>query len=189
MFEFDNLNDMLEVLQKGGIVLYPTDTVWAIGCDATNDEAVAKLLKIKKIEKTKGLVVLADTIETVMEYVEQVPPRIDTLLMYHNRPLTVLYPKGQNLAAGVCAANGSVAFRVAQDAFSRHLIQRFEKPIVATGACIGYNNIPLTFGNISSEILQSVDFIVRYRREERTPQEPSQIVRLDENGELDFIRE
>lgn len=189
MFEFDNIKDILKTLEDGGIILYPTDTLWAIGCDATNPIAVEKLLKLKQIEKNKGLVLLADSIEMIMEYVVQVPPRIDTLLMYHTRPLTVIYDKARNLPKAACAPNGSVAFRVAKDSFCKHLIQQFEKPIIATGACVGYEPLPMTFGGISSEIMEGVDYIIRYRREEKTPQEPSQIVRLDENGELDFLRE
>jgi L-threonylcarbamoyladenylate synthase len=189
MFEFDNISDILTTLQNGGLILYPTDTLWAIGCDATNSEAVQRLLALKQIEKSKGLIILTNTVEMAMEYVENVPPRIDTLLMYHTRPLTVIYSEGQNLAKGICAPNGTVAIRVAKDAFSKHLIEQFGKPIVATGACVGYEPMALTFGGISSEILEGIDFIVRYRREEKTQQEPSQIVRLDANGELDFIRE
>lgn len=189
MFEFDNINDILKILANGGIILYPTDTLWAIGCDATNPVAIAKLLKLKQIEKSKGLVLLADSIEMVMEYVEHIPPRIDTLLLYHTRPLTVIYDNARNLPPKACAPNGSVAFRVAKDNFSKHLIQQFEKPIVATGACVGYEPLPLTFGNISSEIMEGVDYILRYRREEKTAQEPSQIVKLDESGELEFLRD
>ena len=103
----------------------------------------------------------------LMEYVEHVPPRIDTLLMYHTRPLTVIYEQGEHLPQGVLASNGSVAFRVATDAFCKHLIHQLEKPIVATGACIGYEPLALTFGGISSEIIEGVDYIVRYRREEK----------------------
>lgn len=189
MFEFDNLDEILKTLSNGGLILYPTDTLWALGCDATNDEAVAKLLALKQISSSKGLITLANDVDMVLEYVEHVPPRIDTLLMYHTRPLTVLYEQGRGLAKGVCAADGSVAFRVAKDNFAKALIQQFGKPIIATGACMGYDTLALNFGSISSTILEGVDYIVRYRREERTPQEPSQIVRLDENGELDFIRE
>jgi L-threonylcarbamoyladenylate synthase len=189
MFEFDNLGDILDTLRNGGIILYPTDTLWAIGCDATNPEAVEKVLALKNIQQSKGLVVLTDSVDMAMEYVDHIPPRIDTLLMYHTRPLTVIYEQGENLPKNVFAANGTVAIRVAKDAFCKHLIQQFEKPIIATGACIGYAPLPLTFGNISSEILEGVNYIVRYRREEKTPQEPSQMVCLDANGELDFIRE
>jgi L-threonylcarbamoyladenylate synthase len=189
MFEFDNLSDVLQILRDGGLILYPTDTLWAIGCDATNPEAVAKVLALKNIQPSKGLVVLVDSVDMAMEYVEHVPPRIDTLLMYHTRPLTVIYEQGENLPQDVLAANGSVAIRVAKDAFCKHLIQQFEKPIIATGACVDYVPLPLTFGGISSEILEGVNYIIRYRREEKTPQEPSQLVCLDVNGELDFIRE
>jgi L-threonylcarbamoyladenylate synthase len=189
MFEFDNIKDILKTLENGGLILFPTDTLWAIGCDATNEAAVNKLLKLKQLEKNNGLVLLADSIEMVMEYVAHVPPRIDTLLMYHTRPLTVIYDEAINLPTNVCAPNGSIAIRVAKDNFGKHLIQQFGKPIVATGACIGYEPLPLTFGNISSEIMEGVDYIIRYRREEKSAQEASQIVKLDDNGELDFLRE
>jgi L-threonylcarbamoyladenylate synthase len=189
MFEFDNLGDILQTLREGGIILYPSDTLWAIGCDATNPDAVAKVLALKNIEPSKGLVVLAENVDMILKYADHVPPRIDTLLMYHTRPLTVIYEQGENLPKGICAPDGSVAMRVPKDAFCQHLIQLFEKPIVATGACVGYDSLPLTFGSISSEILEGVDYIVRYRREEKSAQEASQIVRLDDNGELDFLRE
>jgi L-threonylcarbamoyladenylate synthase len=189
MPDLDNIGEILSILKDGGIILYPTDTLWAIGCDATNPKAVQRVLELKKIEKSQGLVVLADSVEMIMEYVEHVPPKIDTLLMYHNRPVTVIYSKGLHLPSNVCAPNGSVAFRVSKDSFVKHLIKQLDKPILATGACIGYDALPLTFGGISSEILESVDYIVLYRREEKSVQEPSQIVRLDNNNELHFIRE
>lgn len=189
MLEFDNLSDILDTLHRGGIILYPTDTLWAIGCDPTNETAVTRILQLKQLQSDKGLVTIAENVTQILEYVAHVPPRIDTLLTYHTRPLTVIYQESKNLAPGIAAADGSVAIRLATDAFCRHLLSQFEKPIVATGACVGYDALPVTFGGISSEILESVDYIVRYRRDEKNPQQPSQIVKLDNNGELEFIRE
>ncbi|MFZ4545605.1 MAG: L-threonylcarbamoyladenylate synthase, partial [Saprospiraceae bacterium] len=171
------------------VILYPTDTLWALGCDATNPEAVEKLIQLKKLDKSQGFILLADSVDMIMHYVDNIPPRIDTLMMYHSRPLSVIYEKGLHLPENVCAPDGSVAFRLTRDPFTKLLIQNLERPLVATGACEGYLPLPTTFGGISSNILESVDAIARYRRDEKNVQEPSQLVRLDKNGELEFIRE
>jgi L-threonylcarbamoyladenylate synthase len=125
----------------------------------------------------------------IMQYTENIPPRIDALLMYHSRPLTVVYEKGLQLPEQVLGKDGSVAFRLCTDPFVRALIGGLGKPIVATGACEGYLPLPATFGSIKSNILEAVDRIAHFQRDEKSEREPSQIVRLDKNGELQFIRE
>ncbi|MEY4902260.1 MAG: hypothetical protein RLZZ292_75 [Bacteroidota bacterium] len=189
MFEFDNITELLSTLKNGGLILFPTDTIWGIGCDATNEVAVEKVFQLKQRTEDNGFVLLADSIEMVKEYVAQVHPRIDTLLQHHIRPLTVVYDKANNLPTNVLAENGSVAFRVPVDNFCRQLVHLFGKPIVATTANINNEPYPITFGGISSAIIQGVDYVVRYRREDRKTNEPSVIIRLNELEELDFIRE
>ena len=189
MFEPERLGNLTAIIQSGGVVLYPTDTLWALGCDATNSSAVDKLLGLKKLHKSKGLVLLADSMEMIMQYADHVPPRIDALLMYHSRPLTVIYDKGINLPPTVLGDGGSVAFRLCRDPFVKLLISSSGKPLVATGACEGYEPMPLNFGNINSNILKAVNGIAAYRRDDKEIGEPSQLVCLDENGDLKFIRD
>ncbi len=189
MFEMDSLNELISILKNGGLILYPTDTLWALGCDATNEAAVEKLLQVKKLSQTKGLILLADSADMIMQYAENIPPRIDSLLMYHSRPLTVIYEKGKHLPEKVLGEDGGVAFRLCRDPFVRQLIAGTGKPLVATGACEGYLPLPAGFGSISSNIIESVDVIAGFRRDDKNMSEPSQLVRLDENGELKFIRE
>ncbi len=189
MFEFDFIQELLSTIERGGLILYPTDTVWAIGCDATNAEAVAKILSLKKMELGEGLVLLASDAEMVTKYVDHIPPRIDTLLMYHTRPLSVIYADAENLPKEVLGKKNSVAFRIVQDEFCKKLIEKTGKPLVATTANVKGSEIPLQFGGISSEILESVDYVVRYRREDKKEAELSVIAYMGEDGELAFIRE
>ena len=189
MIEPERLSNLTAILQKGGVILYPTDTLWALGCDATNPGAVGKLLGLKKIVRPNGLVLLADSVEMIMQYTDNIPPRIDSLLMYHNRPLSVIYEKGINLPEALLGKDGSVAIRLCRDQFVQLLISSIGKPLVATGACEGYEPMPGHFGNISSNILEAVDGIAAFRRDDREMREPSQLVCLDENGDLKFIRD
>jgi L-threonylcarbamoyladenylate synthase len=177
MFENEKFDEILTTLKRGGVILFPTDTIWGIGCDATNDDAVQRIIDIKTRAPEKGFVSLADSIEMVKRHTEAVHPRIQTLLGYHVRPLTVIYEKGVGMASKALAPDGSVALRVTQDAFCRELIAQFGKPIIATSA------------NISSDILEQVDMVVRLKRDNKERGEPSVIVRLNAEEELDFLRE
>ncbi len=189
MFEFDFIQELLTTLENGGLILFPTDTVWAIGCDATNPEAVAKVLALKQREKGKGLILLASDSNMVGEYVSHIPPRIDTLLMYHTRPLSIIYDDAENLPDAVLGKKNSVAFRIVQDDFCKKLIEKINKPLVATTANVDSAEIPMNFGSISSEIVEGVDYIVRYRREDKKDSELSVIAYMGEDGELAFLRE
>jgi L-threonylcarbamoyladenylate synthase len=189
MFENEKFDEILTILRQGGSILFPTDTVWGIGCDATNEEAVAKLADLKQRPSGKGFVLLADSIDMVKRFVDHVHPRIETLLSFHHRPVSIVYDKGINLAKNTLAKDGSVAIRVAQDAFCRELIKQFGKPIVATSANIGGQKMPTNFGEISSDILEKVDFVVKYKQDAKDLNEPSVIARMNEYEELDFIRE
>jgi L-threonylcarbamoyladenylate synthase len=189
MFENEKFDEILTTLKRGGVILFPTDTIWGIGCDATNDDAVQRIIDIKTRAPEKGFVSLADSIEMVKRHTEAVHPRIQTLLGYHVRPLTVIYEKGVGMASKALAPDGSVALRVTQDAFCRELIAQFGKPIIATSANISGEPFPTHFGEISSDILEQVDMVVRLKRDNKERGEPSVIVRLNAEEELDFLRE
>jgi len=189
MIQIDTMTEVNEVLAQGGLILLPTDTIWGIGCDACNTNAVEKVFDLKQRDRSKPFILLADSVAMVKKYVHQVHPRIDTLLMYHQRPLTVIYEQARNLPSNVIAQDGSVAFRVPQDAFCRALIQSYGRPIVATSANISNEPFPAKFGEISSAVIQGVDYVIKNPRKEEIATEPSVIVRLDKRGELEFIRE
>ena len=189
MLENDKMEDIIAVLNDGGLILYPTDTIWGIGCDATNADAVKKVYQLKRRVPTKPYVLLADSLDLVEQYVYQVHPRIDNLLQYHTRPLTVIYDKAKNLPENAIAEDGSVAIRVAMDDFCKRLISAFGKPLVATSANISDQPFPTNFGSVSSEIIQGVDYVVKWRQHEKQIGEPSVIVKLSRKGELVFIRE
>jgi L-threonylcarbamoyladenylate synthase len=189
MFENEKFEEILNVLRNGNTILLPTDTVWGIGCDATNAEAVEKVNHIKERPSGKGYVLLVDSIEMLKNHVMHVHPRIETLLGYHERPLTIIYDEGVGLASNVLGKDGSVAIRVVKDAFCRELIMQFGKPIVATSANVNKAPMPTHYGEISSDILEKVDFVVKVKQDSKERGEPSIIARLNEFEELDFIRE
>ncbi len=189
MFENEKFDEILTVLRKGGVILYPTDTIWGIGCDATQEEAVEKILNLKNRKSDKGFVLLVDSIEMLKKYVDHVHPRVETLLSFHDRPLTVIYEQGVGLASNVLATDGSIAIRVVKDAFCRELIHQFGKPLVSTSANVSGAPFPAHFGEINSDVIEKVDFIVKYKQDNKEKGEPSVIVRLNKDEELDFIRE
>jgi L-threonylcarbamoyladenylate synthase len=189
MFENEKFDEILNVLRQGGVILYPTDTIWGLGCDATNEAAVQKINTIKNRNNKEGYVLLVDSVETLRLFVDHVHPRIETLLHYHERPVTVIYEEGIGLAPSVMGKDKSVAVRIVRDAFCRELIRQLGKPIVSTSANKTGKPFPSNYGEISSDILQEVDFVVKYKQDSREKGEPSVIVRLNDIEELDFIRE
>ena len=189
MFENELFSEVVAVLNADGLILYPTDTVWGIGCDATNEQAVQKIHQIKNNPQRRGFIVLVDSLNMLRDYVEYIHPRIDTLLSFHTRPLTVVYDQGKNLALGVLGEDGSVAVRIVQDNFCRQLIAHYGKPLVSTSANLSGQPFPTHYGEISSDILEKVDFVVKHKQEAKVNVAPSPIVRLDANEELEFIRE
>jgi len=189
MFERDKLEDITNVLHDGGTILYPTDTIWGIGCDATNADAVHKIFALKKREITKPFVLLVDSLDMLQNYVVHLHPRIETLLLYHTKPLTVIYEEGKNLPDISVAADRSVAVRVVLDSFCKELIGKFGKPLIATSANVSDQPFPANFGGISSDILCGVDYVVKWKQGEKKQNEPSVIVRLSDKEDLIFIRE
>lgn len=189
MFGKDNLETITATLEDGGLILYPTDTIWGIGCDATNPEAVQKIFDLKNRSHDNPFVILVNSIAMLKEYVEHVHPRIETLLIHHVQPLTMIYNRAKNLPAIACSKEGSVAIRVVQDSFCRELISQFGKPLIASSANINDKPYPANFGGISSAVITGVDYVVKWKQGEKKLGQPSVIAKLSDKEELVFLRE
>jgi len=184
----EDIKNALEVLHNGGVILYPTDTIWGIGCDATNEAAVQRVYEIKERVNSKALLVLVDSEIKVDFYVTEVPPVSWELLEVADKPMTVIYDKARNLATNLIAEDGSVGIRVTKESFSKELCFRFRKAIVSTSANKSSAPSPANFSEISEEIKQKVDYIVSYRQEEQTCPAPSSILKLGNGGKIAVIR-
>ncbi|WP_285009197.1 L-threonylcarbamoyladenylate synthase [Pedobacter faecalis] len=178
----------LNVLKSGGVLLYPTDTVWGIGCDATNAEAVAKINKIKGRPEDKSFIILLDTVNKLQSYVSEVPEVAYDLIEYAERPLTVIFSGARNLAENVINKDGSVGIRIVKHDFCTQLIQRFRKPIVSTSANLAGLPTPAFFNEIDEQIKSAVDHVVDWEQELSVHKKPSTIVKLGAGGQFSFIR-
>lgn len=185
----EEIKKACEVLQKGGVILYPTDTVWGIGCDATNEEAVKRVYEIKRRADSKAMLVLVDSDVKVDFYVKDVPEVAWDLIQYATKPLTVIYDDARNLASNLIGEDGSVGIRVTSEEFSKQLCYRFRKAIVSTSANISGEPSPASFSEIQDEIKQAVDYIVEYRQDEPAGAKPSSILKLGRGGLIKIIRE
>lgn len=196
LFSIDKNQEMIEdikkacqVMYEGGVILYPTDTVWGIGCDATNEEAVRRVYEIKKRADSKALLVLVDTPVKVDFYVQDVPSIAWDLIELSDKPLTIIYSGARNLAPNLLAEDGSVGIRVTNEEFSKRLCQRFRKAIVSTSANVSGQPAAANFSEISEEIKSAVDYIVGYRQDDLSKPKPSSIIKLDKGGVIKIIRE
>ncbi len=189
MFLRDDLPEIAKILKKGGVICTPTDTIWGLSCDATNELAIARISEIKQRPPEKGYVVLVSSIDMLKEYVPFVPPRLETLLDFHLRPLTVIYEEAENLPKLALAPNGSAAIRIVRDEFCKQLIEELGRPIISTSANLAGEDFPKNFGGISSDILQACEYVVRHKQRDTALGEPSTIGKLDSFQELEFIRE
>lgn len=178
----------LTVLKDGGVILYPTDTVWGLGCDATNEQAVAKINDIKGRAADKSFIILLDTDAKLQSYVTEVPDVAYDLIEYAENPLTLVFPNAKNLAKNVINADGSVGIRIVKHDFCTQLIQRFRKPITSTSANISGQPTPLFFDDISDEVKAAVDHIVDWEQLLKTNKKPSTIMKLAPGGQFSFIR-
>lgn len=185
----EDIRKACEVLQRGGVILYPTDTVWGIGCDATNEEAVKRVYAIKQRVDSKAMLVLVDSDVKVDYYVQDVPEVAWDLIEYATKPLTIIYDGARNLAPNLLAEDGSVGIRVTSEEFSKQLCFRFRKAIVSTSANISGQPSPACFSEIQDEIKNSVDYIVGYRQDEPAGAKPSSILKLGKGGVVKIIRE
>lgn len=177
----------LEVVRDGGVILYPTDTVWGIGCDATNAEAVKKIYALKQRDDSKALVVLLDSVDSLPRWVKQVPDMAYELWEVADKPLTIILPGAKGIAANLIANDGSIAIRIASDDFCRRLIRKLARPLVSTSANISGRLTPLSYSQIDPSIITEVDYIVDPSFEMGSGK-PSSIIRLGLGGEIEIIR-
>lgn len=189
MFFPDRLEDIIPIIEAGGIIIYPTDTIWGIGGDAFNLETIRKINHIKKRPKTQNYILLVSSIEMLKKYVDRIHPRVETLLSIHKKPLTIVYPKAKNLPAHLVAENGSVAIRVIQEEFCKSLIERFGRPLISTSANFSGEPFPKNFEEINQKLLTKVDYIVKYRQSEKYLNDPSVIASYNHKGEFIFLRD
>lgn len=178
----------VEILRSGGTILYPTDTIWGLGCDATNFEAVENIYKLKHRIESKSLIVLIDDENKLHDYVEKVPEISFDLINSLDKPTTIIYSKAKNLASNVVASDGSIAIRVTKDLFCRELIKLFGKPIVSTSANISGDASPVIYRDVPEDLLNGVDYIVNLYHGRMNSPKPSTIIRLFENGEFIIVR-
>lgn len=184
----EDIKKALEVLKQGGIILYPTDTIWGIGCDATNEEAVEKLYAIKQRDRSKSMLVLLDNPGKLQGYIQDVPDIAWDLIDLSEKPLTIIFNDAKNLAPNLISSNGTIGIRITNEDFSRNLCMRFRKPIVSTSANIAGQEAPQNFSDIDQDLIDLVDYVVEYRQNEQNKQTPSSIIKLGSNGEIDVIR-
>jgi L-threonylcarbamoyladenylate synthase len=189
LLEFENdIVRCLETLRQGGIILYPTDTIWGIGCDATNPGAVEKIFDLKQRPAAKSMIVLLADPRDINRYTSRPQPYIAEYLEKTTKPTTVIYEAALGLAENLVSEDGSIAMRIVKDDFCRNLIKRFRKPLVSTSANISGEGSPENFAGISDEIKQGVDYIVRYRQQDNQPFRASAIVRFNKSGEPTILR-
>lgn len=187
-FEQD-LSAALQVLRNGGTILYPTDTIWGLGCDATDEAAVRQIFTLKQRPENKSLVVLLADVRDLLKYVAQLQPDTADMIAAFDRPTTVIYEGALDLAPSVINEDGSVAIRIVQEPFCKHLIKRLRKPLVSTSANLSGQPSPASFAEVDEKIKAGVDYVVRYRQEETTPAKPSRIIRIQRDGAVLVIRE
>lgn len=188
MNQQEDIKNAIEVMKQGGVILYPTDTVWGIGCDATNAEAVAKVYKIKKRDDSKALICLVDSDARLQRYVRNVPNVAWDILDIAIKPTTIILDGAINLAPNLIAEDGSIALRITKEPFSHELCYRFQKPLVSTSANISGEPPAANYNDISQELLDAVDYVCFSRRQEHKPHTPSSIIKLKEDGEVTIIR-
>ena len=184
----DDIRQAVDVLNRGGIILYPTDTIWGLGCDATNAEAVKRVFEIKQREDAKALITLVDSEAKVQAYVREMPDVAWDLMEVADSPLTIIYDGARNLAPNLLAEDGSVGIRVTHEAFSNYLCLRFKRPIVSTSANLSGQPSPRCFADIAPEIVAAVDYVCTSRRQETVCPSPSHIIKLGVGGEVKVIR-
>ena len=184
----EDIRKAVEVLRKGGVILYPTDTVWGIGCDATNSEAVKRVYDIKQRDDSKALICLVDSDARLQRYIRKVPDVAWQLLDCCDKPTTVILDGAVNLAENLIAEDGSVGIRITQEPFSKELCFRFQKALVSTSANISVEPAAQNYPDIDPKIIEAVDYVCWSRRQEHKPHKPSSIIKLTEDGQVTIIR-
>ena len=183
-----DIEKSLKVLNDGGVILYPTDTVWGIGCDATDSAAVERIYAIKRRNEARSMLTLVDSLEMLAGYVGDIPDIAIQFMKEATKPLSVIYPRAENLAENLISADGSIGIRIVQEPFCRQLIKAFGRPLVSTSANISGEPTPGIFDEISDEIRNAVDYIVCWRQDDRQPATASSIIKLNEDGSYQTLR-
>jgi L-threonylcarbamoyladenylate synthase len=183
-----SIEQSLKILRNGGIILYPTDTIWGIGCDATNAVAIQRIYQLKKREEKKSMIILVDNENMIEEYVSNPSEKILSFLSQQKRPTTAVFEKAINLPEIIINQDRTIAIRITTDEFCRSLIQQLKKPLISTSANISGEPYPQSFSEVSEQIKKGVDYIVQHRQDDRLPARPSSIVRLNQNNEIEVIR-
>lgn len=184
----DEIKKALDILKTGGVILYPTDTIWGIGCDATDVKAVERINQIKQRNNQKSMLVLLDNAGKIPSYIDQMPDIAWDLIDLAEKPLTIIYPQAKNLAQNLIASDGSIGIRITKEPFTQKLIERFKKPIVSTSANISGEKTPVNFSEINPQIIDRVDYVVKWRQNDYTQTSPSGIIKLGINGEIEVVR-
>ncbi|MDQ3141105.1 MAG: L-threonylcarbamoyladenylate synthase [Bacteroidota bacterium] len=184
----EEINKTAQMLREGKIIVYPTDTIWGIGCTVSSVNSVLRIRDIKKRSDDKYFILLVSDIAMLKQYTMTIHPRIENLLSIHERPLTIIYPLAQNVSELLLPKNKSIGIRICKDLFCQALIQQTGEALIATSANISGFPSPSHFGEITNEILQSVDYVCQYKRMDKSPQSPSVMANYNEDGELNFIR-
>ncbi|MDX9772608.1 MAG: L-threonylcarbamoyladenylate synthase [Bacteroidales bacterium] len=184
----DDIRNALKILRAGGVILYPTDTIWGLGCDATNAEAVSKIYDIKQRASNKSLIVLVNSADMLTRYVDHPPEVALQIAELSDTPLTIVYDRGRSLAGGVASDDGSVGVRICNDPFCDELITALRKPLVSTSANISGDITPARFDEISGEVKASVDYICLWRQDDRSRAKASSVIRVSGNGVVKILR-
>lgn len=189
MASYQEIEQAVAVLHSGGLLLYPPDTQWCIGCDATDPVAVERVCNLRGSRSTAEFEILVSSIDMMRRYVDHLHPKLETLLAYHVRPLTIQFKRGRNLPDRLIEPDGAVALRLIHDPFCRALIKAYSRPLIAVQASGEEQAAPAAFGAVSSGILEGVDYVLRQRERNSITGEPAVMVRLSERGHLEFLRE
>jgi L-threonylcarbamoyladenylate synthase len=184
----EDLRSAVKCLKEGKVIVYPTDTVWGIGCDATSPSAVEEVFRLKARADSKSLIVLVNSENMLERYVKEVPESARQIVELSDTPITIIYPGGKNLAAGIMAEDGSVGIRITEDPYCSELISRLRRPIVSTSANISGEPAPANFDAISETVLKSAAYVAWHRREDRQKNNPSPVIKIELNGEIKIIR-
>ncbi len=201
-YDKEDLQEALRVLRDGGVIVYPTDTVWGIGCDATNEEAVRKIYRLKQREDSKSMLVLMDSAAKLPYYIGDIPEAAEMLLEAQNtehraqtdlpeeelKPMTIIYPHGRNMAKNLIAEDGSIGIRITNEAFSKALCAQLRHPLVSTSANISGHPTARFYHEIEREVLDGADYVCRFRRDDDTPHEPSTLIKINDDGSFKIIR-
>jgi len=183
-----DIDQCLNILQKGGLILYPTDTVWGIGCDAQNKGAVEKIFNLKKRNEKKSMIILVADESEIMQFTNEAFPTVFDFIKGVHKPVTVVYPKAKNLAPNLINADGSIAIRVVKKGFAKYLLKKFGKPIVSTSANLSGYPAPGNFYDVDIAIKKGVDYVVEFSRDDQKIASPSTVVTVDANGKIILLR-